>query len=92
MFQESIRSRTETENAKSGAESKPLLGHKDNKIKSGTELEGNFIAKKVLRRNALTQFKRQSTNCKRNKRNCTVRGSNRLTAQIPGPAFFQLYF
>jgi hypothetical protein len=47
-----MRSRTETENAKSGQEPKPLLSQKDNKIKSGMELEGSFIAKKkVLRRN-----------------------------------------
>ncbi len=89
MFQESIRSRTETENAPSGAESKPLLSKKDNKIKSGTELEGNFIAKKVLRRNALTQFKRQSTN---SERIYTFRGSKHATVQIPSTALFQMYF
>jgi hypothetical protein len=85
LFQESIRSRTETENAKSGAESNPLLSQKDNKIKSGMDLEGNFIAKKVFRRNALTKFKRQSTNCKRN---FTVGGSNPATTRILGTALF----
>jgi hypothetical protein len=37
----------------------------------------------VLRLNALTKFKRQST---KSDRNCTFRGSNRPTAQIPSTA------
>jgi hypothetical protein len=56
LFQESIRSRTETENAKSGTESKPLLSQKDNKINFGTELEGNFIAKKSVAPQRITKI------------------------------------